>query len=313
MIDESHIGTKLDMFPGLSKIAVRVTMVIREFIHLRPNQLEEAIEEFPIAYVPLGSLEWHGPHIPLGFDGLKAEALLRRLASKFDSGVFFPTMYWHAFDVMNFPYTVPFKKYDAKVIMNSLYKMGFKVIIALTGHYPASQIKNLKNAAISLMKKHDDAYAIGIPEQFLLLDRGYIGDHAASGETSLSLELCPDSTDLSSLPKNYGYMDRCTKLGIMGQDPVTHASKERGAELASRFVERLHEIVTKSWDQKSQEPIREMYRNAKAFYSNLKRIRNLDSTVEVLGMDSKRDFLRSLKWMILKKSKMQVKKQERTE
>ena len=32
---------------------------------LRPGQLEEAMQRFPVVYVPFGLIEWHGPHLPL--------------------------------------------------------------------------------------------------------------------------------------------------------------------------------------------------------------------------------------------------------
>ena len=31
-----------------------------------PHELEEAIRQFPVAYVPVGSLEWHGRHFSFG-------------------------------------------------------------------------------------------------------------------------------------------------------------------------------------------------------------------------------------------------------
>ena len=79
--------------------------MLYEYIKCRPVQLEEATREFPCAYVPLGALEWHGPHLPLGFDGLKAEGLLRLAAELLGKGVIFPTMYYGAYTTMKFPYT----------------------------------------------------------------------------------------------------------------------------------------------------------------------------------------------------------------
>jgi hypothetical protein len=39
---------------------------------LRPGQLERALRAFPVVYVPFGLIEWHGRHLPLGNDALKA-------------------------------------------------------------------------------------------------------------------------------------------------------------------------------------------------------------------------------------------------
>jgi creatinine amidohydrolase len=37
---------------------------------LTPVAYEARILKAPIAYLPLGTLEWHGPHLPLGSDHL---------------------------------------------------------------------------------------------------------------------------------------------------------------------------------------------------------------------------------------------------
>ena len=37
---------------------------------LNPQEFKQRILEAPIAYLPLGTLEWHGRHLPLGTDGL---------------------------------------------------------------------------------------------------------------------------------------------------------------------------------------------------------------------------------------------------
>ena len=42
---------------------------------MRPGQLESALRQFPVVYVPFGLIEWHGRHLPLGNDALKAHAI----------------------------------------------------------------------------------------------------------------------------------------------------------------------------------------------------------------------------------------------
>ncbi len=52
-----------------------------DYVNCRPDQLKDAIDEFPLALIPHGALEWHSLHMPLGFDGLKAENLLRKVGN----------------------------------------------------------------------------------------------------------------------------------------------------------------------------------------------------------------------------------------
>ena len=43
------------------------------FEELRPNQLERIMAARPVVYWPLGLIEYHGWHLPVGFDRVKAE------------------------------------------------------------------------------------------------------------------------------------------------------------------------------------------------------------------------------------------------
>ena len=49
---------------------------------LRPEEFIERINNFPVAYLPLGTLEWHGMHLPLGADGLQSKGVFKRLADE---------------------------------------------------------------------------------------------------------------------------------------------------------------------------------------------------------------------------------------
>ena len=47
---------------------------------LRPDEVVAERERVPIVYLPIGPLEWHGPHLPLGTDPLQAEHIALDLA-----------------------------------------------------------------------------------------------------------------------------------------------------------------------------------------------------------------------------------------
>ena len=65
----------------------------RQMERLRPDQFRKLRNQTPLAYLPLGILEWHGPHNPVGLDGVKAHAICRRVAER-SGGVVFPTLYY---------------------------------------------------------------------------------------------------------------------------------------------------------------------------------------------------------------------------
>jgi len=49
---------------------------------LLPLEYLERLNACPIAYLPLGTLEWHGLHLPLGSDGLQSKGFFMRLAGR---------------------------------------------------------------------------------------------------------------------------------------------------------------------------------------------------------------------------------------
>ncbi len=53
-----------------------------EYENLLPDQFSTRIEHCPLAYVPVGSLEWHGEHMAVGNDALKAEKLCELAAAR---------------------------------------------------------------------------------------------------------------------------------------------------------------------------------------------------------------------------------------
>jgi creatinine amidohydrolase len=63
-----------------------------EFELMRPAEVTAARDAAPVAYVPVGPLEWHGPHLPLGTDGLHAHHVAVR-AARHTGGIVVPTLF----------------------------------------------------------------------------------------------------------------------------------------------------------------------------------------------------------------------------
>ncbi len=273
------------------------------YLELQPDQLAAAIQECPIAYIPFGAMEWHGEHMALGMDGLKAEELCRRTIER-TGGVLFPCVYWGAFDVMKFPYTMHgSKRYQFKLTRSSieqLYEWGFRVFVLLTGHYPPSWIKFLRKTAKKFHKKHKDAFIIATPEHALALGLDYYGEHAAKFETAIMMSLYPDLVDLNKLPKGLSYVDRAARHGVWGFDPCIHSTAELGDRVVDAIVNRLANAVNEAWAKKSQEPFDEIYDE---FNAAMKELHTISGAMKYSGMEEKADIRRILKWMILERKK----------
>jgi creatinine amidohydrolase len=197
-----------------------------------PHELAAAIRQAPVCYLPLGTLEFHGWHLPIGFDALKAQALCRRCA-QVTGGVVMPPNFWgiggghkeYAGSTIVEDDVLP------AILRNALREIrrnGFKVAVLITGHYPGEQVQAVKATAAAM--SGPDFAVIALPEH-----EAYPGetraDHAAKWETSLGLALLPELVDMSRLSGDDPL------YGIYGQDPRTEASRELGQETVDGIVQ----------------------------------------------------------------------------
>lgn len=221
-----------------------------EFAESRPAEVRAMLAEVPVAYVPFGSLEWHGEHNPLGLDGIKAEELLRRTAAV-TGGVLFPTVYWGAFHTLRFPFTFHFPPAVmwrmTRRMLEGLGNDGFRVVVMLTGHYPVTQVLHLHLQARRFnSRRRGGAVAIAFPEMAFAWDMGYYGDHAGHWETSIMMALRPGLVDLYSVPPHAGALERTLRWGVMGRDPGLHSDAELGRRAVERIVSGLAALVAET-------------------------------------------------------------------
>jgi creatinine amidohydrolase len=215
---------------------------------LRPGQLEKALRAFPAVYVPFGLIEWHGRHLPLGNDALKAHAILVKTAEQF-GGVVYPPVYFHN----GFPQ-------EALVpVLTSLFerlkRTGARVILGVSGHNVQGQIDMIDKALAPVVA---DKTVAGMGLWEITLSQGPESgtDHAAKWETSNMMFFYPDLVDLSALGDGPLAPNMKPPDGIGGQDPRRYASAavgRRNVELASQAIGRKAQELLESLapDQRS--------------------------------------------------------------
>jgi len=200
---------------------------------MRPGQLEKALRDFPAVYVPFGLIEWHGRHLPLGNDAIKAHGILVKTAEQF-GGVVYPPVYFHE----GFPQASLLPVLTE--LFTRLKKMGARVILGVSGHNVQGQI-DMINKALAPVVADGTAAGLGLWE--ITLSRGEESntDHAAKWETSNMMFLYPDLVDLSALGDGPLAPNMKPPDGIGGLDPRKHASLEvgrRNVALASQAIGR---------------------------------------------------------------------------
>lgn len=211
-------------------------MTLYQLEKLFPTEIEARLAATPMLVLPFGTVEWHSHHLPLGLDGLVAEGICRR-AAELAEAVLAPVSYW-AVGGVPYPYTLNLPGEIIEPLLVAVFEqfgaMGFKVIVAFTGHFGLDQTLSLKRAALTVMER-SPVTILPLTEYDLVTD-SYPGDHAAVGETSLLWALYPELVRLEAVPAEVP-LD-----GIIGPEPRGAASPERGAEIVQAIAGRMAEV-----------------------------------------------------------------------
>lgn len=219
-----------------------------------PAEFRAAFEALPVAFLPLGTVEWHGEHNALGLDSLKAHALCVEAARKAGGGIVHPPVYG-GMGGLDKPATVimepelAWENYLLRPWLEQLcyefHRLGFKAILILTGHYGHNQQIVVRETGIRMTERLGIP-VLGTPEYWLAQDIGYLGDHAGIGETSLLWHLAPELVA----------MDRIKQDPEYGADGVIEkgASQELGAKYATLITERLATLAKAmpQWDSEQR-------------------------------------------------------------
>jgi len=200
---------------------------------MRPGQLEKALREFPAVYVPFGLIEWHGRHLPLGNDALKAHGILVKTAEQF-GGAVYPPVYFHE----GFPQASMIPVLTA--LFARIKNTGARVILGVSGHNVQGQI-DMIDKALARVVADKTVVGMGLWEVTLSAGPESGTDHAAMWETSNMMFFYPELVDLAALGEGPLAPDMKPPDGIGGRDPRKYASAEAGrrnVELASRAIGR---------------------------------------------------------------------------
>ena len=254
-------------------------METRQIALLRPDQIVQEIVRCPLAYLPVGPLEWHGPHLPLGVDALNAEKVAQ-LSAERTGGLVLPTFYWGTerertpqmlrwlgFEGnewivgMDFPANALPSMYAAEEVFALLIreqlrlavKMGFRTIAVITGHAAENQIVVLQRLAAEFTAKGPSRVQVFLP--FVTNSEGIMEvGHASRVETAIMLALYPQNVDLTGLPPSseplrnvdWAIVDYLTFLGqptpqrtVHEEDDPRQANEEIGWKTIHRAVDQI--------------------------------------------------------------------------
>jgi hypothetical protein len=188
-------------------------------------------------------------------------------------------------------------------MLEQLHEMGFKAVVIIAGHYPPSQIGFLKRISKKYSRKFRDFFVLGIPEFMLAQDKGYIGDHAASWETSMMMAIRPESVHLEKFPAGLDFIERAKRHGTFGKDPAVHASVELGEMILGKIALKLASAVNEVLAQGSFVPFGNIFKHSDEYMRKFYSPSGLRRFLELNGITSIRQALEYLKWTYFKGQK----------
>lgn len=190
---------------------------------MRPDEVASATGGASIAYVPLGAIEYHGPHLPLGVDMMTSEEICRRACAR-TGGVVLPPSYL-SHGTLDLPWSLEFSPQLVEAwvreVVAQLHHQGFEMVVLLTGHGPLDLVHRLKRVARESSKPGRAVYAACYLEfNAARLEGPELGeptviDHASTVETSYVLAIDPLTVDLSALPDD----PEASVVGVYGRNP----------------------------------------------------------------------------------------------
>ncbi len=220
---------------------------------MKSNHLNEFIKysEKGMAFLPLGTIEWHGEHLPIEADFMIAQRICELLSKKF-GGYLLPPIYLGTDQIEKIKgkslrgmdrrlgkklqgslyYLKPKLFYElvASLVQN-LIDQGYKKIVIVTGHGGSKQMEVLER-----IKK--DYKNVILLNPYTNLEKEYAG-HANTGELSLFCALYPKEREKilkRKIPKD----NDCFKY--IGHDPRKKASLSLGKKILKRAMKRLSSL-----------------------------------------------------------------------
>ena len=236
---------------------------------MRPAEIVKARKACPVAYLPIGTIEWHGLQNPVGLDAIKAHLLCQRCATATGGMVFPPLWYGEsrseglmeataadAEDICKLMELPPenfaperarfsvreqYDNYQRLLLhmLTEIQNLGFKLVVILAGHYPL-----IDHARAACHLFHQARFNNKRAQMLSWVFTGYelvkdefpeAGDHAGFWETSLLMALQPELVDLSTLPND----PKVNIVGVLSERPVQESSAEYGERAIARIVEKV--------------------------------------------------------------------------
>ncbi|MCX7991605.1 MAG: creatininase family protein [Proteobacteria bacterium] len=237
------------------------------------KELKNNIKKCPIVIVPLGSLEEHGPHLPLATDTIQIIEILKTVEKK--TGVFIapPINYGVCRSTEDHTGTVGISADTLRSLITDLLmelkRQGFKAVFFISGHAGKLHSISIIEACEKFIKANSDIRVFYFSELELMgkelsgIIETDFDSHAGEIETSRMLyidrnlvkgDITKIPADKPAFPAGEIIKDKLKywKSGVWG-DP-TKANIEKGEKTLTLSANKITEIIKKVKRELSSKP-----------------------------------------------------------
>ena len=186
---------------------------------LTAPQFVDAVESCEgVCLLPLGVIEKHGSHLPLGTDLYLARGIATQAAELEPAIVFPPYFFTQIYEARHTPGTIGIESqvmYDLlQTVCDEIARNGLKKIILVNGHggnryllphFIMLQLEQPKDYVVYLLQPDDWARDEEFVRSYTEMSESKIrNEHAGEMETSMVMAVRPDLVDRSMLPSDEG-------------------------------------------------------------------------------------------------------------
>jgi creatinine amidohydrolase len=238
--------------------------VVYRYAELSPQELKARLESKAVAIQPIGALEWHGPHLPLGLDGIVADGFCEQLARR-TGAVLLPQL-WLPITTLPHEYSLDVRPELATQVWLSmllrLHDAGFKAVCCISGHYAQGHMVCLYQTALAANMTRPDLLVLAASPLELLGDDSLL-DHAGKWEAAQLLTMRPDLVHNELLPEEL----RTPEVAVLGGDP-REGTIEEGRRVLDKALDAWSTWVAKLADGHPQEELRAFLQGRIASYED---------------------------------------------
>ncbi len=245
---------------------------MRKFLlaEMTPDEIVRSLRETDTVLVPIGTVEQHGPHLPVGTDVFIPIRVAELVAEKTRVLIAPPVFYGNSLSMMHMngvftisPETLANLLLD---LCRAFVKQGFRKIVFLNGHEGNTQVVSFMGQMARIETGAQivriDWWTVASEEISKICEKEV--KHADEGETSMMLVSRPDLVDMTKAvkdsvadelihelsvgkPKDMPYtalpFTVWSRTGVIGD--ATKASKEKGEQILEAVVNNIVDFLNR--------------------------------------------------------------------